>query len=256
MLSCGLNDRGQTLLGEVQEKVSELREIDSLDALEVSKISAGSRFVLILANNGTLKGAGECIHGQLGIEKNDFFVELRNIPFPHKVLSIATSSCASIVLTEEGVFGCGDDPVVNNSNRFLKIAAFADKKITQIAAGYSHYFVMDDHGDIFGWGTHADGELGIGKPEELISEGDNLIVPAKVVFNVKDEKLKTIHAGKNFTIFSSHSGKLYSCGIGSSGALGLLTKVNYAKPTLIKLLDKFAAVQVVCGGKYSACLTG
>lgn len=55
----------------------------------------------------------------------------------------------------------------------------------------------------------------------------------KIFFKIRDVIVKKISAGGHHTMFLSDEGFVYTCGSANDGQLGLKTKKNVRKPSLV-----------------------
>ena len=114
--------------------------------------------------------------------------------------------------------------------------------------------------------------LGGGEDSLFAIESDGNI--SKVLANIQDQdftgsqastnteaqintlsQLTTIRSGKEFKIFLTADGFVYSSGTGQFGVLGQGGSGDYAQPTLIKPLSDKTIAKVVCGESHTLALT-
>lgn len=88
-----------------------------------------------------------------------------------KEIGIAKVCCGTqftVFLTKCGkVYSCGMDrlngqPHSRCCNRPTQIMSLADKIIVDIAVGAEHTLAVSAEGDVYGWGSNSDGQLGLG----------------------------------------------------------------------------------------------
>ena len=84
--------------------------------------------------------------------------------------------------------------------------------IVAIATGDYHTVCLDFHGNVYGFGSNGQGQLGLGKDVE-----DCTLKPQKV----KLPSIKQVSCGDSFTVCLSDDGDLYSFGANDNGQLGL-----------------------------------
>lgn len=85
--------------------------------------------------------------------------------------------------------------------------------IVAIDAGLSHTLALDKNGDVYGFGTNGDGELGDGTK---VSNA----VPVKVVFPEDNVKIKQVTTGSDFSIAIDTDGQLWAWGRNNYGQSG------------------------------------
>lgn len=116
-----------------------------------------------------------------------------------------------------GVLGDGstDDFIRNAPEKPLE-GLLKGKKIVDAAAGTYHNIVVDDEGNIYGWGRNTDGQLGIGSGINIST------TPASVdLSSVGRPKIISLTTGLLFSEALDENGKVYSWGKNDVGQLGL-----------------------------------
>jgi E3 ubiquitin-protein ligase HERC3 len=82
-----------------------------------------------------------------------------------------------------------------------------------VACGNSHTASISRRGELFTWGLGCNGELGLGQWCPL-----EVTVPRQCTVQTR---VVSISAGAHHTLAIAENGTLWSCGMGSSGQLGL-----------------------------------
>ena len=154
---CGSNSVGQLGLGNYIQQ-------NSLQRLELSNIIAlecGESYAFALASDGIYSwGCND--NGELGIGKHH---KNKNSPqkvdfgnlITARVVSIRCGSFPTVFLTELGeLFICDDD----GDQIFKKL--HLDKFVVSIDCGQSHVIAVTSDGNMYGWGSNTDGQLGLG----------------------------------------------------------------------------------------------
>lgn len=77
------------------------------------------------------------------------------------------------------------------------------------------------------------------------------LLSPSVFFN--DLKITQIECGKHFTIALSEKGSIFSWGQGSRGELGLGSRINVLKPTLIRAINKIKRISA--GSHHAAAVS-
>jgi len=83
-----------------------------------------------------------------------------------------------------------------------RIKTLAAKVIVQIACGVEHSIALTNDGEIYGWGSNAEGQLALGHKVELVTK------PTKIP-NLDAVPITFIACGGYHTIAISKSGKLF-----------------------------------------------
>ncbi|UPQ97120.1 chromosome condensation regulation protein [Chloropicon primus] len=125
-----------------------------------------------------------------------------------------------------------------------------DSHISTISCGDSHVIALSNTGGLVSWGAAEYGQLGHGESKNCV---DTLPLPRRI------EELNTVRfiqvsCGANHTVALSSTGRVYSFGLGTCGALGLGSRKNRHTPTPINSLQAAALVQVAAGENHSCAL--
>lgn len=100
-------------------------------------------------------------------------------------------------------------PVVTNEEGQLL------SNIKAIAAGGFHYLALDDQGQVWAWGDHRSGQLGIGRTNDV----DHMKTAARVAFPL-DVNIVSISAGASFSLALDDRGYVWAWGDNEEGQLG------------------------------------
>lgn len=209
---------------------------------------------------------GQCGHGhsndQLFVQEVAFFAEETE----DTVVSAAGGWEHSLFCTSSGrVFACGCGykdsrrtgvpPVLGlgDFDRRLKpsvVAAFAEAKedILKVSCGWDHSIAISAAGQVFTWGSGANGKLGHGDEEScdlptLVKDMDG-----KVVVDAK--------AGCEHTVLLTAHHEVWTFGHGDSGRLGHGDSQTRKSPTRIEQFSqsKMKPVAIAAGDKYNLLL--
>jgi alpha-tubulin suppressor-like RCC1 family protein len=136
------------------------------------------------------------------------------------------------------------------------------ENIVDGAAGYSHSFVIDDKGRLWGWGRAVNGRLGIQLQcyDRPISRPRRITVPSPVWdsgddghYQEEEVRFKSIMTGSTFTVALSLDNQLY--GWGKRGFNGITTDSDVYRPTKILPALYFREISVGCGGYHALALS-
>ena len=122
------------------------------------------------------------------------------------------------------------------------------KQIRHLACGGRHVVLCTEEGDVYAWGRGIAGCLGVGATG---CTGHPLQLRALALGKIQ---ISSVSCGAEHTFLLTEAGKLYSCGAGKRGQLGLGHTENVFMPQLIKLNKRAAPASVSCGGQHTAVL--
>ena len=148
-----------------------------------------------------------------------------------------------------GKLGHGDE---KSTNVPVVVAALADWKVTQVAAGYAHTACVTEAGCLYTWGSGTRGRLGQGT-----EEGTCVPTLHEISGAPAESKMVQVVAGDAFTAAVTADGALYTWGDGSHGKLGHGDEASICVPMLVdkEYLGGVRVVQVAAGSRHMACLT-
>lgn len=216
---------------------------------DVRHVSCGLSHTMILTRK-YLFACGSSKKGQLGVPSFTSGMKEPKATYPmhvpiENVLSVTCGAEYTMVLTNDGLFGCGD-----NSNGQLGLGDRKDRKeltrvpienVLSVACGLNHTFIMTSDG-LFVCGDNSYGQLGLGDTETRMSPTQSTIV-----------NVLSFAIGKNHSIILIEGDFLYVCGDNQYGQLGLgHTHANDATPTLLQLKG---VLSIACGGNQSFVVT-
>ena len=108
---------------------------------------------------------------------------------------------------------------------------------------------MDENNELYGFGKGIFGQCGYGQPEDTD-------YPRKIIFNDKNlNKIIDIKCGGEHSLFLSDLGKVYACGHGYFGQLGLGNNKNVRSPILVHSLSNKNIIEIAAGWSHSLVLT-
>ena len=135
--------------------------------------------------------------------------------------------------------GIGNNESQNEPKLMMK-----DENIKMISCGSYHSIILKKNGELFVFGNHKNGRLGLGKD---IKE-DQLIPKLMVV----DDKIELIICGFSQNFIFKKNGELIGFGFNSSGQLGIGNNENQFIPKLV-MIDK-EIKSISCGSHHSMIL--
>ena len=131
--------------------------------------------------------------------------------------------------------------------------ALKNKKIIDIAAGYSFTLALADDGRVYSWGVSDKGQLGHGNRY-------NLDEP-KLINGLLDVFITKIVCGHNHSLALTSEGQVWSWGMGVFGQLGHGNSKDYLSPHVITeflddpLFEKQVITDISCGSYHSVAIT-
>ena len=266
----GYNADGRLGLNDTTDRSIPTLISNTIGSLTISAIAAGEAHTLILTNDGKVYSCGGSggNDGRLGL--NDTTNRVVPTLITHNIgsLTISAISCgqySSAFLTNDGkVYSCGYNgngelglnDTTNRSVPTLISTNIGSLTILAISWGSSSYFLTND-GKVYSCGSNGSGELGLGN----IMTGPRapIIVPtfSKPRINLPTNNLTLSNeyivsicasptASRSF--FITNNGKVYGCGRGGSGDLGIGDALNKSVPSLISPNIESSIISYVGGG--------
>ena len=180
-----------------------------------------------------------------------------------KIVAIACGDYHSCAISENGVLytwgGGGESYNKGQCGHGTKKDVESPKKvefftkkglhILKVACGGYHTIVMDEKNELYGFGKGIFGQCGYGQPEDTD-------IPKKIIFNDNNlNKIIDIKCGGEHTLFLSDIGRVYACGHGYFGQLGLGNNKNVKSPILVLSLSKKNIIEIASGWSHSLVLT-
>jgi len=246
----GLGALGQ---GEGASCTTPIR-VDSLveDGCYAKQVCIGESHMTVLTTEGEVLTCGTGSYGRLGnFETVDqLYLEPVEI-LTQGVTYITGGKSFTLALTKEGVlYGWGrnhkgqlgtglglavDMYAMQSVPEPIEADELLGRKVTHVAAGYSHAACITASGELFFWGMSLHLEP--------------IRVDALLHTRVID-----VACGQDYTLAVGEDGKLYSFGLGQKGVLGLGSVRRANQATWMEALDGKRVLQVSAGYKHAACL--
>eukprot|EP00927_Polykrikos_kofoidii_P049512 TRINITY_DN43562_c0_g1_i1.p1 TRINITY_DN43562_c0_g1~~TRINITY_DN43562_c0_g1_i1.p1 ORF type:complete len:686 (+),score=114.78 TRINITY_DN43562_c0_g1_i1:152-2059(+) len=115
----------------------------------------------------------------------------------------------------------------------------SDENIMQVSVGSEHMLALQEDGDVFAWGSNAQGQLGLGDDGQ---DDDVVDPPQPLPFRVV---MSMVAAGENFSCFVDMIGWCWTCGANNRGQLGTGDTTPRREPWRVRGI-KEAAVVIDC----------
>ena len=256
---------------EHKQKIFKKIKYFSEQEIIIKDISIAEFHCLALDQTGKIFGWGGNLFNKLG-RKFDVLQGIPNqIPIKHKIKTISCGDYHSCAISEEGVlysWGGGGESynkgqcghgTKKDIQKPKKVEFFIKKnlKVKNVSCGGYHTIVKTDSEELFSFGKGIYGQCGYGQPEDTS-------IPKKVYFdenqninyeNNKKISIIDIKCGGEHSLFLSSNNKLYACGHGYLGQLGLGNNKNINIPTIVKCLTNKIIKEIAAGWSHSLVLT-
>ena len=194
------------------------------------------------------KGISSVLCGQLGhgAARYRFAEPIAVKGIPGKPMDAAVGASHTVVLTDEGVFTCGNPMAVGRPDSFvfdvlMVVPALDSIKISAVACGADHSLaVVDGTGAVFTWGLNDHGQLGQARQCKYAAE-PMLISGSKNV--------AAVVAGPNHSVAVGHTGLVIVWGSNLCGELGIGSEeLRIFEPTLVEapLSDEHTVILASC----------
>jgi RHS repeat-associated protein len=188
-------------------------------------LSVSNTALITVAPDGTVVGAGANGSGELG----DRTTQARSTPVradgPNTIVQVAQSSTGAFSGCSHTIYRTGGGEVLfsgaGNSTP-TKVDGLSD--IISVAAGGCHTLALDSKGQLWGFGTNSNGQVGNGSTSAVGA-------PVKVLDNVS-----TMSAGYLHSLAVKTDGTLWAWGANGAGQLGLGDTNDRSTPTEVTAL--------------------
>lgn len=184
------------------------------------QIAAGSSHALMVHKSGQLYSWGVGAAGRLGLDDTEL----------------------------------GEPQKDSHVPRFVQ--ALEGMPVVRAACGYSHSAAVVAGGELYMWGSAANGKCGLGSITE--KEECYVAVPTKVLVGGQaDRRVRKVSCGAAHSAVITDLGQLYVFGLGDGGRLGLGEGVynHHVVPYLVDSLEHEKIASVSCGASTTIALT-
>ena len=200
----------------------------------LTKILSNNLYYKKYCQGNILISFGNNIHCETG-HKGYKFLSLPRVLYHLKnkeIISIKSGWEHSIAQDKNGMIfswgnnsccQCGFESSDNSNGNILfpsNIIELNNKNIIEISCGNEHTLALSKEGEVYSWGSFADGVLGREPPQDSNSPG--VARPGKINFFTKNNiKIKHISSGSIHNLCLDDKSNLYSFGCSKGGQLGL-----------------------------------
>ncbi|KAK0171955.1 hypothetical protein PV328_005341 [Microctonus aethiopoides] len=256
IFACGSDQESQ--LGRGQQSVGDSSSSPvliydcGLAGPKIIQVAAGSHHSLALISDGSVFAWGSNLEGQLGLSGISGLVNKpTKIHLPEPIKQISAGYYHSAFLTEsKNVYVCGEAESGKLGIALDFRTQVAPKQMplpvsaAVIACGGHHTLILGDNGNIYCTGSNASGQLGMGMDVTEIQTPKEL--PRGALDN---EKIVKMVCGESHIAIITESGKLFTCGDGRHGKLGLEENENNVHQlTHATKYQELYVTNVSCGG--------
>ncbi|XP_015600373.1 X-linked retinitis pigmentosa GTPase regulator [Cephus cinctus] len=218
----------------------------------IVQLAAGSHHSMILTSDGDVMAWGSNLEGQLGLPGISGLVNKpTKVQIPEPAKQISAGYYHSAFLTETGLlYVCGESEsgkigiVVNFSTQVAPKLLQLPMPIVDVACGGHHTLVLTDTGTVHCFGSNASGQLGMGI--DVTEVQTPKLLPKD---SLQGETISKIACGESHSAIITESGKLFTCGDGRHGKLGLEENENNVHElTWANKYQELFITNVSCGG--------
>ncbi|XP_077262856.1 X-linked retinitis pigmentosa GTPase regulator [Temnothorax americanus] len=256
IFACGSNQEGQ--LGRENSAIGDSSSSPilvydcGLAGPRIVQLAAGSHHSMVLTSDGGVVAWGSNLEGQLGLPGISGLVNKpTKVPIPEPVKEISAGYYHSVFLTESGlIYVCGESESgklginINFSTQVAPKQMQLPATALHVACGGHHTLILAENGNIYCSGSNASGQLGMGTNVNEIHTPKLLSRGA-----LQDEKIVKIACGESHSAILTESGKLFTCGDGRHGKLGLEENENNVNEvTFAAKYQELFVSDVACGG--------
>lgn len=189
VFSFGLNMNGQLGRGStssVNASIAMPIDASNLGGRKITQVAAGGQHGLLLADDGSVFSFGDNRYGQGGLGMTSELIYPTVTPTPivasnlggRAIRQVAAGGAHSLLLADDGsVFSFGWNPDgatgLGTSGGLTLVATPIDssnlggRAITQVATNEDHSLLLADDGTVFGFGSNAYGQTGLGTSSGL-----------------------------------------------------------------------------------------
>ena len=256
VFSCGMGDDGQLGLGSFDNQNTP-QEVTALSGQCVTAVAAGINHTVFVTDKGKVFACGNGVFGQLGLGNK----EHQNTPQEIKALSdqcvtaVAAGTNHTVFVTDKGkVFACGWGEVAplglgNADNHYTpqEVTVLSEHHVIGVALGGYHTVFVTDKGKVFACGLGRYGKLGLGNTEDQH-------IPQEITA-LSEHHVIGVAAGDGHTVFVTAEGKVFACGWGEFGRLGLGNEDNQLTPQEVTSLSGYHVIGVAAGESHTIFVT-
>jgi alpha-tubulin suppressor-like RCC1 family protein len=234
----------------------------------ITKMAAGERHSLLLADDGTVFSFGNNGDGATGLGTTAEFepvatpIDTTNLTGV-TIKQVAAGERHSLLLADDGSvfsFGAHDEGQGGLGPSLGSLIAtpidttnLAGKTIAQVAAGRFHSLLLTDDGTVFSFGSNSEGQTGLG-----IEGFTNTRVATPIdTTNLAGKTITQVAAGDRLSLLLADDGTVFSFGSNRFSQLGLGTNIlrtAFATPIDMTNLAGLRVIGISAGDSHSLLL--
>lgn len=286
LFSCGLSDNGRLGIAaatDSREQLS-LAQVDT-EGLVVQHVAAGEYHSVFSTPDGRVFAFGSGSVGQLGLNSNADQPTPREILFfravGQPVRALAAGETDTFVVLQDGsvhAFGLDESGCLGLASTLTRggtstkhterygfgargvrsrsipqhVEALSRFVVVHVAAGSAHTLFLTDGGEVFGCGSNAEGQLGMGDEVKRSS------VPRKVPMpdggGCGCTRAASIACGSHHSVVLLDDGRVVVFGANTEGAMGVGRGIaRLSAPTVVEGLPPIS--RVACGAAHTVLVT-
>eukprot|EP01094_Clydonella_sp_ATCC50884_P017294 TRINITY_DN2987_c1_g2_i1.p1 TRINITY_DN2987_c1_g2~~TRINITY_DN2987_c1_g2_i1.p1 ORF type:complete len:349 (+),score=59.82 TRINITY_DN2987_c1_g2_i1:259-1305(+) len=192
-------------------------------------------------------------------------VKWKALPEKRQPALVSMGERHTCVVTEEGQLfsmgdnsecqlGIGEDERPSSPTTFSRVFITCDNPIRMVLCRKAHTFLLTDAGEVFSFGTHRHGAMGLGKRTQQA-------MPAKLM-TLRTDHIRYLSAGDDHTAAINSYGNLFTWGLGDEGQLGHGEVKRGASPNQVypkkvesPYLRYKKVIHVGCGHRHTVIVT-
>ena len=238
---------GQPNYGEVGDGTTVQRDTPTAAVMPTgvrfTKLAAGYRYTLALAEDGTAYATGQNPNGEVGDGTTSNRVVPTPVVMPTGVTftDISAGNFSLAVGSDSKVYFWGAGGPLGVPGRLVptQVVTPAGVRFVKVSGGYNHVLALTDTGEIYSWGNDQFGQLGAG-PNWVFAVRPT---PAKVAIPA-GVTIRQVVGGRSSSLALGTNGRVYSWGANGSGQLGRLPLDQGAHPFPEEIPGLFFAVSI------------
>ena len=156
--------------------------------------------------------------------------------------------CYAVGCNSMGQLGLGD---IDDRDVFTIIPMTRGLRVDYITSGYNITFAVTEDNHVYTWGGELGAATGIDKLG--IKRDMKDFATPRIIPSLEEEEITMTSVGSSHVSASSKGGDIFVWGYGKFGALGLESKMNKDKPTMISSFAEDDVVVNLASGEHYTC---
>ena len=130
-----------------------------------------------------------------------------------------------------------------------------DKAVVQIACAPNSCFAVTEDGELYAWGSAADGILGLTASDAGSVAPTSSVDRPQLVEALLGRRVVQVAAGARHIVILDSRGQVYTCGFGGYFRLGLKDARDRPVPTHVASLEHIRIVRVAAGHEHTMAMS-